>query len=59
MLFILYIVFTLLELIEVLIWIHDFLMPSLFIDRFPSDLICLSVKLTKSMVFFQLDSFCI
>jgi hypothetical protein len=57
MLFILYIVFALLKINEVLIWIYDLLMPSLATDRFSSDLIRLSVELTKSMVCFQLNLF--
>jgi hypothetical protein len=57
MLFILYIVFVLLKLNEVMIWLNDSVMPSLAIDRFSSDLIRLSVELTKSMVCFRLDLF--
>jgi hypothetical protein len=57
MLFILYIVFALLKINEVSIWIHDLLIPSLATDRFSSDLIRLSVELTKSMVCFQLNLF--
>jgi hypothetical protein len=55
MLFIMYIVFVLLKLNEVVIWLNDSVIPSLAFDRFSSDLIRLYVELTKSMVFFRLD----
>jgi hypothetical protein len=57
MLFILYIVFILLKLNEVVVWLKDLVIPSLAFDRFSSDLICLSVELMKSMVYFRLDLF--
>jgi hypothetical protein len=43
MLFILYIVFVLLKLNEVLIWLHDLVVPSLAIDWLSLGLIRLSV----------------
>jgi hypothetical protein len=46
MLFILYIVFVLLKLNEVLIWLHDLVVPSLAIDWFSSGLIRLSIDLS-------------
>jgi hypothetical protein len=57
MLFILYIVFVLLKLNEVMIWLNDLVMPSLAIDWFSFVLIRLPVwfELTKSMVCFRLD----
>jgi hypothetical protein len=55
--FILYIVFALLKINEIFDLDTRFAIPSLATDRFSSDLIRLSVKLTKSMVFFQVNLF--
>jgi hypothetical protein len=58
MLFILYIVFALLKINEVLIWIYDSLIPSIDTDRFLSDLICFQLDLfylNLNLRFFMLD----